>query len=232
MGEGGETARKSDASRENGEAARQAAGPSGAAKPRGMRKARPAAIPRRPARPPKPRAILRIGAILDLDMVLNKVVACARPLTGAEYGGIATVDGNGEPRDFVTSGMTDEQRRALETWPHGLRLFARPRSLGPPLRLLDLDIWARARPRALPGALWDSDGRHDPTTRMLQPRFRTVSTFFASYYALFHRLVDEATRMMISGGQRKGIRQCLSRVFFHHDMKELCTPLAGGIPRQ
>ena len=161
-------------------------------------------------------------------MVLNEVVASARPLTGAEYGVIATVDENGEPRDFVTSGMTDEQRRALETWPGGLRLFARPRPLGAPLRLLDLDVWVRALPRAL----WHSDGRHDPTTRMLQPRFRAVSTFFASYYALFHRLVDEATRMMISGGLRKGIRQCLSRPFFHHDMKELCTPLASGTPRQ
>ena len=28
----------------------------------------------------------------------------------------------------------------------------------------------------------------------------------ASYYALFHRLVDEATRMLISRGQRNGIR--------------------------
>lgn len=57
-------------------------------------------------------------------------------------------------------------------------------------------------------------------------------SFSGSYYALFHRLVDEATRMMISPGQRDGIRQCLSRAFFHHDMKELCTSLAGGTPHQ
>ena len=58
---------------------------------------------------------------------------------------------------------------------------------------------------------------------------RSVSS---SYYAVFHRLVDEATRRMISGASRDGIRQCLSRAFHHHDMKELCTSLAGGTPRQ
>ena len=52
----------------------------------------------------------------------------------------------------------------------------------------------------------------------------------ASYYALFHRLVDEATRMMISRGQRAGIRECLSRSFRHNDMKNLCAAIAGGNP--
>ena len=48
---------------------------------------------------------------------------------------------------------------------------------------------------------------------------RAVSS---AYYALFHRLVDEATRMMISRRNRDALRECLSRAFHHSDMKEVC----------
>ena len=89
-------------------------------------------------------AILRIGASLDLDTVLREVVDSARALTGAAYGVIATVDEAGQPRDFVTSGMSDEQRLAMETWPDGLRLFGHLGSLATPLRLPDLDAWTRS----------------------------------------------------------------------------------------
>ena len=89
-------------------------------------------------------AILRIGASLDLDTVLREVVESARALTGAAYGVIATMDEAGQPRDFVTSGMTDEQRLAMETWPDGLRLFGHLGSLATPLRLPDLDAWTRS----------------------------------------------------------------------------------------
>ena len=89
-------------------------------------------------------AILRIGASLDLDTVLREVVESARALTGAAYGVIATVDEAGKPRDFVTSGMSEEQRLAMEAWPDGLRLFGHLASLPTPLRLPDLDAWTRS----------------------------------------------------------------------------------------
>ena len=89
-------------------------------------------------------AILRIGASLDVDTVLREVVESARALTGAAYGVIATVDKTGQPRDFVTSGLTEEEHRAMEAWPDGLQLFGHLRSLATPLRLPDLDAWARA----------------------------------------------------------------------------------------
>ena len=89
-------------------------------------------------------AILRIGTSLDLDTVLKEVVESARALSGAAYGVIATVDKSGEPRDFVTSGFTEEGHRTMETWPDALKLFGHLRSLGAPLRLPDLDSWARA----------------------------------------------------------------------------------------
>ena len=90
-------------------------------------------------------AILRIGASLDLYTVLREVVDGARPLTGARYGVITTVDGDGEPRDFVTSGFSPDEHRAMEAWPDGLRLFGHLRELSATLRLPDLDAWIRSR---------------------------------------------------------------------------------------
>ena len=89
-------------------------------------------------------AILRIGASLDLDTVLREVVESARTLTGATYGVIVTVDEAGGPRDFVTSGLTEAEHRAVETWPDRLRLFGHLSSLGGPLRLPDLDACVHA----------------------------------------------------------------------------------------
>ena len=89
-------------------------------------------------------AILRIGASLDLDTVLREVVDGARALTGARYGVITTVDAAGQPRDFVTAGVTLDQHRAMETWPDGPRLFGHLRELAAPLRLPDLDVWIRS----------------------------------------------------------------------------------------
>ncbi len=89
-------------------------------------------------------AILRIGASLDLDTVLRAVVDGARALTGARYGVITTVDGDGQPRDFVTAGFTADEHRAMEEWPDRLRLFGQLRELPAPLRLPDLDAWVRS----------------------------------------------------------------------------------------
>ena len=89
-------------------------------------------------------AILRIGASLDLDEVLNEVVASARALTGARWGIIATVDGAGAPVDFVFSGFTREEELALAAWPGSARLFAYFHELPGPLRVDDLAVHVRA----------------------------------------------------------------------------------------
>ena len=48
---------------------------------------------------------------------------------------------------------------------------------------------------------------------------RAVSS---AYYALFYRLVDEATRMMISRCNCDALREHFSRAFRHSDMKDVC----------
>ncbi len=53
---------------------------------------------------------------------------------------------------------------------------------------------------------------------------RSVS---ASYYALFHLLVDEATRLMLSGRERSPLRDSLARAFHHSPMKQTAAAFAS-----
>ncbi len=54
---------------------------------------------------------------------------------------------------------------------------------------------------------------------------RSVS---AAYYALFHLLVDEATKLMLSGNVRGPLRDSLARAFNHSDMKKTAVAFAGN----
>ena len=89
-------------------------------------------------------ASLRIGSSLDLDTVLGEIAESARALTGARYAAIATMDEYGKPVDFVTSGFTEEEHRAMEEWSDGPKLFEHFRDLDGPLRITDVPGHVRA----------------------------------------------------------------------------------------
>ena len=89
-------------------------------------------------------AVLRISASLDVGTVLRETVDSARALTGARYGAITTIDEAGRPQDFVTSGLTADEQRQLEAWPHAMRFFEHLRDLPGPLRLPDLPAYLRS----------------------------------------------------------------------------------------
>ena len=89
-------------------------------------------------------AVLRVSASLDLNTVLQEVVESARALTGARYGAITTIDARGQPRDFVSSGLTPEEHRQLLEWSDGPRLFEYFRELPSPLRLRDARAYVRS----------------------------------------------------------------------------------------
>ena len=89
-------------------------------------------------------ACLRISASLDLDTALHEIVESARALTGARYGAITTIDEAGQPRDFVTSGFSDEEHRGLLEWPEGPRLFEHIRDLSGALRHADMSAFVRS----------------------------------------------------------------------------------------
>ena len=70
--------------------------------------------------------------------MLQEVVNAARTLTDSRYGVITTLDGSGRPQDFVTSGMTDDERRAYQDFlPEGLLVYQYLSGLEGPLRVSD-----------------------------------------------------------------------------------------------
>ena len=109
-------------------------------------------------------ASLRIGSSLDLDTVLDEIAESARALTGAHFAAIATIDGTGKPVDFVTSGLTEEEHRAMEEWSEGPKLFEHFRDLAGPLQIADVPDHVRAlgfSPDRLPwGTLQGTPMRH------------------------------------------------------------------------
>ena len=88
-------------------------------------------------------AMLRIGATLDLDVVLQEVVDSARTLTSARYAIIVTVDEAGDIADYVTSGFTAEEKHTFAEWPDGPKLFAHLNGQPGPLRLANLPDYVR-----------------------------------------------------------------------------------------
>ncbi len=86
-------------------------------------------------------AMLRIGASLDLETVLNEVVESARALTGARHSIISTIDETGAPQNFVSSGFTEEEQRNMVEWPDGPKLFAFFRDVPGPLRITDFPAY-------------------------------------------------------------------------------------------
>ena len=88
-------------------------------------------------------AMLRIGATLDLDAVLQEVVDSARALTGAGWGMILTVGQGDGCAEFVTSGFTPAETAAFAASPDGPGMFAHMRGLPGPLRLANLRDYVR-----------------------------------------------------------------------------------------
>ena len=83
-------------------------------------------------------AILRISEDLDLDTVLQEIADGARSLVGARYGAILTFDESGRVRDFITSGVTPEERRRVRSWPSGRGMLGYLNRVDGPVRLADV----------------------------------------------------------------------------------------------
>ena len=83
-------------------------------------------------------ASLRINESLDFGTVLQGVLDSARALTEARYGGLSTIDNEGQPREFVSSGTTPEEHQALAETPDGPRFYEYLMGLSAPLRIPDV----------------------------------------------------------------------------------------------
>ena len=98
--------------------------------------------------------------------------ACA--LTGSGKGVITTVDERGQRVDFLTSGLSAEEVRALVAWPEGPRLLEHLRDIEQPFQVADLPGYFESS--GLPPGPWaqaHDAGRSDaPSGRACRPRLR------------------------------------------------------------
>ena len=84
-------------------------------------------------------AVVTIGGGLDLHLVLERIVETATQLVDALYGALGLIDESGERlSDFITVGVTDDQRSAIGDLPKGLGLLGHIIEHAEPLRLPDL----------------------------------------------------------------------------------------------
>jgi signal transduction histidine kinase len=75
---------------------------------------------------------------LSLDGILQKLVDVARVQIGARYAAISVLGDRGEINEFVTSGVTDEERTKIGHIPHGKGLLGVLLREGASLRLADM----------------------------------------------------------------------------------------------
>ncbi|HEY3055297.1 MAG TPA: GAF domain-containing sensor histidine kinase [Thermoanaerobaculia bacterium] len=87
---------------------------------------------------------LAVAAELSLDAVLKTVVDEARRLAGARYGAVSVIDREGHIQQFVTSGITPDERSAIGPPPVGHGVLGVVLREGEHLRLKDV----REHPRS------------------------------------------------------------------------------------
>jgi len=94
------------------------------------------------------RAALAIASELDVDKVLQLIVDSARDLVGAKYAALAVGDwgmpGPGNVHRFVVSGLSREQIRRIDHWPHGRGLLGAVIHGQKPIRLRQMKDDARS----------------------------------------------------------------------------------------
>src|SRR6266496_4783177 len=87
-------------------------------------------------------ALLEAGLALssqtELAPVLQRIIELAVEITGARYGALGVLGPEGRIREFVTVGVTDEQRAAIGNLPVGRGILGVLIADARPMRLSDL----------------------------------------------------------------------------------------------
>jgi len=86
----------------------------------------------------------RIAASLDVETVFQAVVDSACELTGARFGALGVFDSQRRIVQFLTHGLSEEERRRIGKPPEGLGILGWLQDLQEPLRLGDLTKHPRA----------------------------------------------------------------------------------------
>lgn len=83
-------------------------------------------------------ATVAIAQELSLERVLQLIVDSVRPLAGAQYAALGIPDERGTTARFITSGISDEERRALGSPPRGYGLIGAVVREGRSIRVDDI----------------------------------------------------------------------------------------------
>jgi signal transduction histidine kinase len=115
-----------------------------------------------------------LASELSLDAVLQRIVELAVDLTGARYGALGVLTpGGGSIEDFITVGITPEQRAALGDPPTGHGLLGALTREERPLRIADIG----SDPRSV-----GFPPNHPPMTSLMGARIIGRGTVFGNIY--------------------------------------------------
>jgi signal transduction histidine kinase len=87
---------------------------------------------------------LALASELSLDAVLQRIIELAVEVTGARYGALGVIGPDGELTDFITTGITAEERAAIGAPPHGRGILGALIQEGKPLRLPEISADPRS----------------------------------------------------------------------------------------
>lgn len=86
----------------------------------------------------------KITSSLDLQIVLQEIVDAACSLTEAKYGAVGVFDDFGKITQFITYGLSDEERERIGKLPQGLGILGWLRDQPRPIRLHDISKHPRS----------------------------------------------------------------------------------------
>ena len=118
-------------------------------------------------------AVVAIGSDLDLHSVLNRIVVSACEITDARYGALGVLGTAGGLVDFVTYGLTDDERAAIGHLPRGHGILGLLIDRPEPLRLHHLQDHPRS---------YGFPPHHPPMGRFLGVPVRIRGTVFGNLY--------------------------------------------------
>jgi len=85
-----------------------------------------------------------LASELSLDAVLQRIIELAVEITEARYGALGVIGPDGDLQEFITTGITPEEREAIGAPPHGRGILGALIQEGKPIRLTDISADPRS----------------------------------------------------------------------------------------